>query len=102
MNLLTKEKEKATVTFQVADVHKPILSVSALTAHGHNVGFTKDGGTITLARSGRRIAFQRRDGVYKLEVLMAPGKKRAAEQVALVANSSPEGAAAGFTRPAAS
>ena len=93
VNLLTKEKEKATVTFQVADVHKPILSVSALTAHGHRVSFTKEGGIITLARTGRRIALQKRDGVYKLEVLMAPGRKRAPER---------EGAAAGFTRPAAS
>ena len=102
VNLLTKEKEKASVTFQVADVHKPILSVSALTAHGHRVSFTKEGGVITLARTGRRIAFQRKDGVYKLETLMAPGKRRAPETVALVTNSGQEAGATGFTRQAAS
>ena len=102
VNLLTKEREKASVTFQVADVHKPILSVGALTAQGHRVGFTKEGGTITMARSGKRIAFQRRDGVYKLEVLMAPAKKKTSGLAALAADAGQEGGAAGFTRPAAS
>ena len=75
VRLLTKEKEKPTVTFQVADVHKPILSVAALTAQGHKVNFQRDGGAIILFRSGREIAFQKREGVYKLELLMAPGRK---------------------------
>ena len=100
INLLTKEKQKASVTFQVADVHKPILSVGALTAQGHRVMFNRDGGTITLFRSGRRIAFQKKDGVCKMELLMAPSGKGSA-RAATAASAGPNTTAPGFTRQGA-
>ena len=59
--------------FQVAEVQKPILSVSTLTAMGNSVAFTKFGGTITNSRTKRKLNFKRRGGVYILEVLVAPG-----------------------------
>ena len=78
VRLLTKEQHRTSVTFQVADIQKPILSVGALAASGHEVSFTKWGGTITIAKSRKKIAFKKRGGVYVLEVLVAPGDKRSA------------------------
>ena len=57
----------------MAEIQKPILSVSTLTAMGNVVAFTRYGGTITNLRTKRKLAFKRRGGVYVLEVLVAPG-----------------------------
>ena len=73
IHVLTKEQHKSSITFQVEDAQKPILSVSALSALGHEVVFGKTGGVITHVKSRRKIHFQKKGGVCKLEVLMAPG-----------------------------
>ena len=58
-------------TFQLADIAKPVLSVSKLTENGCGVKFTKRGGTITTA-SGMRVPFQRKGGVYVLTADVGP------------------------------
>ena len=60
VHVLTKEQHRSSITFQVADVQKPILSVSALTSLGHAVVFGKTGGAITHLRSKRKIHFQKK------------------------------------------
>ena len=73
VKFVTKEQFKCAMTFQVADVTKPILSVGSLAALGNIVSFTKFGGTIYNPRSKRKVAFKKRGGVYIIEVLIAPG-----------------------------
>ena len=57
------------MAFQVVDVHKPLLSVSTITGHGHKVVFSKDESYIELT-SGEKLQLQSRDGVFELEVLV--------------------------------
>ena len=52
-------------TFQLADIQKPVLSVSKLTENGCDVKFNKKGGTITTL-SGAKIPFKRIGDVYVL------------------------------------
>ena len=72
MQMITKEQFTSNMTFQVADVNKPILSVGEVTKSGNEVRFDKSGGTITHLRSRKKIHFKKRGGIYVLEVLVAP------------------------------
>ena len=54
--------------FQVADVERPLISVSRLAAAGHDVRFDEKGGEIHHLASGRRIPLLREKGVYVLEM----------------------------------
>ena len=55
------------IAFQVVDVHKPLLAVSSLTAHGHQVVFAKDDDHILLS-SGAKMPLRNCNGVYELDV----------------------------------
>ena len=57
------------LAFQVADVHKPLLSVSEITEHGHKAVFSKEESYIELT-SGEKLLLLSRDGVFELEVLV--------------------------------
>ena len=102
IRMITKEQFKCNVLFQVAEIQKPILSVSTLTAMGNVVSFTRYGGTVTNLRTKRKLAFKRRGGVYILEVLVAPGTS-GAKGVSRSASADSAGSNAktlpGFTRP---
>ena len=67
LQLIMADNKRVRVTFQVADVTRPILSVSRLSEAGHKVSFSKEGGTITHGVSGAVIPFTRFKGVYVLE-----------------------------------
>ena len=54
--------------FQVADVERPLVSVSRLTQAGHRVSFEGSTGTITHEASGRVLPLRREGGVYVLEL----------------------------------
>ncbi len=76
------EGRKIVTTFQVADVNKPILSVTKLTEDGNEVKFTRRGGTITDPQTGNKVSFKRFRGVYVLEAEIDTGMSttaRAAE-----------------------
>ena len=62
LRLFTKEKVKCSVTFQVAEIQKPILSVGTLTAMGNTVNFTRFGGTILNQKTKQKFTFKRRGG----------------------------------------
>ena len=68
----TAEGHECQVTFQVADVQRPLMSVSALTARGNRVSFNGNGGVIFNAKGDNMIRFQRRRGVYVLDVKVSP------------------------------
>ena len=67
----TKEGHKCGVTFQVCDVSRPLLSVTALTAKGNVVAFHDHGSTIT-GKDGKKMSFRKESGVYILEMYVAP------------------------------
>ena len=67
----TKEGHKCGVLFQVCDVSRPLLSVTALTAKGNTVAFNEQGGTI-VAKDGKKMHFKKESGVYVLEMYVAP------------------------------
>ena len=72
VQVVTREKTRGTILFQVADIQKPILAVSALTAQGNAVAFTETGGTIRNLKTGRVMRFRKVRGVYVLRLLVAP------------------------------
>ena len=55
----------------MCDVSRPSLSVIALTAKGNTVAFNDHGGTI-VGKDGKRMAFKKENGVYILEMYVAP------------------------------
>ena len=72
IKFVTREGHRSNLTFQAADVSKPILSVHDLTMAGNDVSFNPAGGVIRHKKTGRQTAFRKVGGVYILEVLVAP------------------------------
>ena len=72
MPFRTREGYKFGVTFQVCDVARPLLSVTALTEKGNTVTFGDTGGRIVGPDGKQTIEFARRDGVYILDAYVPP------------------------------
>ena len=68
----TYEGHKCGIKFQLADVKRPLLSVTALTAKGNRVSFHSTGGTIVSQDGKQKIDFKKQQGVYVLEVYVPP------------------------------
>ena len=66
------EGHKCGMTWQIADVERPLIAVSHLSAAGNKVIFTKAGGEIVNIASGKKIKIQRKGGVYVLR-MWVPG-----------------------------
>jgi hypothetical protein len=66
------EGHKCGMTWQIANVERPLIAVSHLSAAGNEVTFTKTGGKIVNTVSGKTIAIQRKGGVYVLR-MWVPG-----------------------------
>ena len=64
----TETGEPTEVLFQVADVSKPLVSVSAICERGNRVVFGKSGGVVQNLASGSQIPFYRRNGIYILSM----------------------------------
>ena len=56
------------VLFQVAEVTKPLVSVSALCEKGNRVIFGKAGGIVQNLQTGRETPFYKRNGIYVLSM----------------------------------
>ena len=72
----THEGHEGAIDFQVADVKRPLLSVTAVTKRGNKVTFDESGGTITNPSGDRRIRFHRRAGVYVLDLWVLPFRRQ--------------------------
>ena len=72
LNFITRERHRCNIDFQVADVKRPLLAVSTLTRAGNDVTFDADGGKIINRKTKRTMSFVKRDGIYVLEILVAP------------------------------
>ena len=55
------------ISFQVADVHKPLLSISRIADLGYDCVLGKEGGYLADRISGERIPLQRSDNLYVLK-----------------------------------
>ena len=56
------------IVFQVADVHKPLLSITACADMGFDCHLTKAGGYLEDPVTGERIPLQRKDNLYTMRV----------------------------------
>ena len=72
LDFLTRERHRGHIAFQVADVKRPLLAVSTLARSGNEVTFTDNGGAITHTKTGHKTTCVEKDGVYVLEILVAP------------------------------
>jgi hypothetical protein len=66
------EGHRCGMTWQIADVERPLIAVSHLSAAGNNVIFTKTGGEIVNNATGKKIKIQKKGGVYVLR-MWVPG-----------------------------
>ena len=57
-------KDPKKITFQVADVHKPLLSISRCADMGFNCHLGKHGGYLEDTVTGQQIPLQRKDNLY--------------------------------------
>ena len=61
------------MSFQVVDVHKPLLAVLQLVEHGYNVSFNKDDPHIMLS-IGVKVPMRCNLGTYEVDVwILKPG-----------------------------
>ena len=65
MTLGARDAKK--ITFQVADVHKPLLSISRCADMGFNCHLGKDGGYLEDTITGENIPLTRRDNLYVMK-----------------------------------
>ena len=70
---VTSEGHSCNLTFQVADVHKPLIAVTQLTAAGNELRLYKNGGRVINPKTGKEISFGRKNGVYVLNIWVKPG-----------------------------
>ena len=64
----TEEGDEGEVLFQIADVSKPLVSVSSICERGNRVIFGKSGGVVYNLKTGSQVPFYRRNGIYVLSM----------------------------------
>ena len=69
----TEQGEPAEVLFQVADVSKPLVLVSAICERSSHVIFGQNGGIIQNMRSGSQTPFYREKSVYVVSIWLLDG-----------------------------
>jgi hypothetical protein len=72
IKVTAKEGSRCVLRMQVTDVRKSLMSVSKVCDEGHRVMFEAAGGFIEHIASGLRTNFDRRNGVYVLDVDVEP------------------------------
>ena len=56
------------ITFQIADVHKPLLSISRLADNGYICALGEKGGYLEDTKTGEKIPLHRRNNLYVMKV----------------------------------
>ena len=87
----TDEGHRCVMTLQVAEIDRPLIAVTHLSACGNRVILGKDGGVIEHERTGRKIKIHRKGGVYVMR-MWVPAATSAKEE-------STKATASGFPRP---
>ena len=68
VSALTSDYQRALMTFQVAEVSRPLTSVGEVCDKGNLVVFGPRGGYIMSLTGGSRTRFQRHGGIYELDL----------------------------------
>lgn len=71
----THDGQVSAMTFQVADINKPLASVSKICKKGHRVIFDDDGSFIEHKVSGKKTYLKEKNGVYVLDAWIMPKDK---------------------------
>jgi hypothetical protein len=66
----TEEGEDMEILFQIADISKPLVSISSICERGNRVLFGRAGGVVINNGSGKQIPFYKENGVYVLSMWM--------------------------------
>ena len=66
--ITTREGAQCLLRMQVTDARTPLMSVSRVCDAGHKVTLEKEGGFIERVATGQRTHFQRKGGIYNLQV----------------------------------
>ena len=73
LNAVTESGTETNVLFQIADVSRPLVSVSAICEMGNRVIFGKTGGVVQCLTSGKETPFHRKNGIYVLSMWIRDG-----------------------------
>ena len=68
IKVCTEAGDFTEVLFQVADVSKPLVSVSAICEMRNRVIFGKGGGVVQRLKTGKLTVFHRNSGIYVLDL----------------------------------
>ena len=68
MKVQTNEGRDALVLYQIAEVSRPLTAVSQTCDNGTWVVYTPEGGFIWNCKTGGTTSFERRGGIYELDL----------------------------------
>ena len=68
LNATTEDGDQTQVLYQIADVSRPLVSVSAICEMGNRVIFGKGGGVVQNISTGKETPFYRKNGIYVLNL----------------------------------
>ena len=98
LQVVTDGGMDSTVLFRLAEVSRPLMSVSAICDHGNRVIFGRGGGVIQNLATGLEVPFERRGGIYAM-VLWIRGNGNSESQKPASAFASGVRPQPGSTRP---
>ena len=70
LEVQTNEGKDTSVIYHIAEVSRPLTSVSATCDKGNWVVYTPEGGFIMNCQTGERTSFERHGGIYELDLWM--------------------------------
>ena len=99
LSMVTDECMETPVLFQLCDVTRPLLSVSAICDYGNRVIFGRSGGIIHNVETGLEIPFARQDGIYSIRLWLQEKQQETPAVAAKASVSALKARAPGFSRP---
>ena len=80
LNVQTDEGKDRQVLYQIAEVSRPLTSVSSLCDKGNWVVYTSQGGFIINCQTGGRTGFERQGSIYELGLWIKDDENRGTSQ----------------------
>ena len=72
LNILLEDGRESKVKYNIADVSRPLNSISEICDGGNQVIFGKGGGIIYNIESGNETYFKREGGIYVMDFYVSP------------------------------
>ena len=80
LSIQTNEGEGTNVMYHIAEVSRPLTSVGATCDRGNWVVYTPQGGFIMNSQTGERTSFERKGGIYELDLWTRDEDNRGSSQ----------------------